>query len=717
MGCSTSKLEDEDAVRLCHDRKNFIKQAIEQRNQLAYVHVEYIRSLKGVAIALCHYVDDEELQFFLASFMTAPMPPQSVRGVHPAMIPKKLFAPQENHSRRSTFSAVHYMKAGWTPSISVEEWPEPMETVRPEYNYSTSHFGFDGYVPAEAATMGSSYSSPYARPRYPPASPQASQMDSFWNPFSPLNTYGYPYGSNSEDVLLDEDSDQLRKVRQREGIPELEEEDDDEDREEIQNVPIKSEIPRIYSKHIAKPVASGGAAEADRKEENVNETKELRSQGVQTTEVSETSNAVELEVNNGQGISGTRNGPQETPGFTVYVNRRPISMGEVMKDVEAQFTRICNFADELSVILEVGTAQPSSSPFGSFRMLNPAALLRSTSSRSSSFRFLQASSSSTNDDHESSSNGIEESCIAPRSHKSTLDRLHQWEKKLYEEVKCAERIRIEYEKKCRQLRIHDVHGEEPFVVDKTRAAIRDLRTQLRVSISSVEYISKRIEVLRDQDLHPLVMELIRGLARMWRTMAECHRIQKRTIDEAKLLLFSPSAAAGVPARVLPGPSRSAASLEAELRNWASRLSAWVQTQRCYARALAGWIRRCAPPARDATAPTPSRSGASGAAPPVYIACVRWSRMLDSVSEAAAIEGVEMFAAGVASVAASVPAGQGKEGVLETMDPEAAVAAAAELGAKVVCAGLAVAVGAVAELAANSAEGYEELVKTLDSRVS
>lgn len=358
MGCSTSKLEDEDAVRLCHDRKNFIKQAIEQRNQLAYGHVAYIRSLKGVAVTLCHYVDDDELQFFLASFTTTPMPP------HPeiAMITKKLFAPQENHSRRSTFSAVHYMKAGWSPSISVEEWPEPVETVRPEYNYSTGHFGLDGYVPAEGATMGSSYSSPYARPGYPPASPQASQMDFFWNPFSSLKSYGYPYGNNSEDVLLDDDSDQLRKVRQQEGIPELEEEDGDEDRKEIPNVP-KPEIPRIYSKRIAKPVASGGA-EADRKKENVNEPKELRSQGVQTTEVSETSNAVDLEVNNDQGTSGTRNGPQETPGFIVYVNRRPTSMGEVMKDVEAQFTRICNFADELSVILEVGTAQPSSSPFG-----------------------------------------------------------------------------------------------------------------------------------------------------------------------------------------------------------------------------------------------------------------------------------------------------------------------------------------------------------------
>lgn len=75
---------------------------------------------------------------------------------------------------------------------------------------------------------------------------------------------------------------------------------------------------------------------------------------------------------------------------------------------------------------------------------------------------------------------------------------------------CGERARIDYEKKCMQLRFHDINGEEPFVVDKTRVAIRDLQTRLRVSISSVEYISKRIEALRDQELHPQVMELIQG---------------------------------------------------------------------------------------------------------------------------------------------------------------------------------------------------------------
>jgi hypothetical protein len=72
------------------------------------------------------------------------------------------------------------------------------------------------------------------------------------------------------------------------------------------------------------------------------------------------------------------------------------------------------------------------------KMLNPVALLRSASSRSSSSRFLLASSSSIDDlfDTDTSSCYSEESCSTMSgSHHSTLDRLYTWEKKLYKEVK------------------------------------------------------------------------------------------------------------------------------------------------------------------------------------------------------------------------------------------------------------------------------------------
>ncbi|XP_065047001.1 protein ROLLING AND ERECT LEAF 2-like isoform X1 [Musa acuminata AAA Group] len=668
MGCSTSKLEDEDAVRLCHDRKNFIRQAIEQRDRFADGHTAYIQSLMRVSLALRNYVDGDEYNFFFTSCKTSPSHP--IRSFNPEiiMIPMKPFTPKQKQHEKSTCSSPNYMKAGGNPLISVEERHESPANKSKECCYIAWQNGADGYFAAEAPTTdadASFLSSPYERLRHPPASPQASQLDFFWNPFS---SYGYSYGNSLDEVLLDGNTHGQRKIWEDEGVPALEGQAD------------KNEKARMKKggKINIKPTAGKQPADAYKQKENMDDMKEFWLQGWQrSTEVSETQNAAELLIDNDQGIVRDRNSSQETPGFTVYINRRPTSMGEVMKDIEAQFVRICNSASELSTFFEVSSTQPSSSSLQVSRMLNPAAMAPSTSSH------------------------MEESRAVPGSHKSTLDRLYEWEKKLYDEVKCGERARIEYEKKCMQLKIQDVNEDEAFVVDKTSSSLRDLQTRLRVSISSTAYISERIETLRDQELHPQVLELIQKLASMWRTMAECHRIQKHTIDEAKLLLFSPSVAAvsaGIPP---PRPSRFAAALEAELRNWASCLATWIEAQRCYARALAGWIRRCAPPTLDAAASTPSRS--TMGAPPAYGACVWWSRMVDSVSEAAAIDGVEMFAAGVASVAA----GQRREGVAEV--EEAVGGRAAELGPKVVCAGLAVAVGAVAELAVNSAEGYDELV--------
>lgn len=77
-------------------------------------------------------------------------------------------------------------------------------------------------------------------------------------------------------------------------------------------------------------------------------------------------------------------------------------------------------------------------------------------------------------------------------------------------LQSGEKVRIAYEKKLTHLRNQDVKGDDYSALEKTRAAIRDLHTQMKISIHSVEAISKRIETLRDEELQPQLSELVQG---------------------------------------------------------------------------------------------------------------------------------------------------------------------------------------------------------------
>ena len=48
------------------------------------------------------------------------------------------------------------------------------------------------------------------------------------------------------------------------------------------------------------------------------------------------------------------------------------------------------------------------------------------------------------------------------------------------------------------------------MIDKTRSVVKDLHSRIRVAIYSVDSISKRIERMRDEELHPQLLELIEG---------------------------------------------------------------------------------------------------------------------------------------------------------------------------------------------------------------
>lgn len=230
-----------------------------------------------------------------------------------------------------------------------------------------------------------SYYASHDRPNYPPTSPQepeSSQWDFFWNPFSSLDSYPYPRPRSSYDnVVTDDELARLQRVREEEGIPELEEEDDecqkheqmhnkegegeeDEDEEESDEDDDEDDEDEECEHSDDQRCMASNDARPGKSEVNVKqELKGHQSKGVQCADLSEPHNAVdhETKAHKKELMRNKVANAEGTPGFTVYLNRRPTSLVEAMKDIDSQFLEICSAAQEVSRMLEASRAQYSTS--------------------------------------------------------------------------------------------------------------------------------------------------------------------------------------------------------------------------------------------------------------------------------------------------------------------------------------------------------------------
>ncbi|ERM99052.1 uncharacterized protein LOC18427078 [Amborella trichopoda] len=266
---------------------------------------------------------------------------------------------------------------------------------------------------------------------------------------------------------------------------------------------------------------------------------------------------------------------------------------------------------------------------------------RSGSSRSSSSRYPIGMTAKDEMD-DSSSDPIEDFCMISGSHASTLDRLFAWERKLYDEVKALDFIGKEYKRKCTQLRHQQARDENETKVNATRAGVKELYSRIMVSIHVIESISKRIEKLRDEELHPQLQELFQGLLEMWSTMHERHNLQLQIISVAYVTVSS----------TLPVQSehqqQAAAHLEFELYSLSSSFVKWIESHKSYILSLHGWLMKCILPPQEKSSKGRRSTSWSGRGhhpdPPIFVMVREWSESLkasrvkevaDSIKELAA----------------------------------------------------------------------------------
>lgn len=582
MGVASSKTEKNEALRLCRERKRFIKLAMDSRYDLVAAHVSYIQALRNVGIALRRYAEAGVLMESSLS-ISDKTPSQST---YPS--------PSPSHTVDVSDSPLH-SESPLTPSMP-----------RLSYMRSTGPTAVTVRINPCINSYLDDQSSAFSMP--PPPPPPPSDLEPSWDFFDPT-----------------EDSENFRFVAHATDFREC-------------------EVEKADSTIVATTKNDNGGQYVECNVEGCKQKVQKEGREAELVDNNNNANGFTETVTEKDGLSKNekamagKNVSEEREDPSEFITHRAKDFLSSIKDIEHKFIRASESGREVSRMLEANKirvqyceAKGMSSALSLMSALHlcwhreaslhsqePAHKIiswkRTASTRSTSSRHPLAASSMEDID-DSGSDFIEECCMIAGSHSSTLDRLYAWERKLYDEVKASELLQKVYDRKCEQLRHQYAKDQGTHVIDKTRSVVKDLHSRIRVAIRSVDSISKRIERIRDEELHPQLVELIHGLIRMWKAMLECHHAQYITIS----LAYHSRSSGGA----LQGDARREilTQLLEEIECFGLSFANWINSHTSYIESLNTWLQNCIlqPKSKSRRPFSPRRA----LAPPIFVLCRDW----------------------------------------------------------------------------------------------
>ncbi|KAL6844895.1 hypothetical protein ACP4OV_025554 [Aristida adscensionis] len=483
----------------------------------------------------------------------------------------------------------------------------------PQSSSSYNQYAYGGYyggggAPPPADMASSSREA--AAPPPPPSPPRVSTWD-FLNPFETYESYYEPQSVAAAPYTPSRSS---KDVREEEGIPDLE----DEDMEVVKEA---------YGdeKHPVKGYTGNGKAA---KEEGRSSTGDELPRKSKSSEASSSGSNLEHDVHVVEksvvGEQVQRSEPrQHVAGLPpTGSDKTYIDDTEVVLEIRTQFERASESAGEVSKMLEVGK-MPYYQKSSGFKV--SAMMICGLPTMEEEFLRFE-----------------EDKAMGCGNLSSTLQKLYMWERKLLEEVKTEEKMRVLYDRKREELKMLDEKGAEADKLEATEMYIRKLSTKISIAIQVVNTISDKISKLRDQELWPQTCELIEGLMRMWNVMLECHQIQLHAISQAKNIDSMINAAKFGDAHM-----ELIKRLELQLLDWIACFAAWVNAQKNYVRTLNAWLRKGVDYVPEVTedGEPPFSPGRLGA-PPIFVICNTWAEGVKRVSEKEVVEAMQAFASNV-----------------------------------------------------------------------
>nr|GMC80430.1 nitrate regulatory gene2 protein-like [Ipomoea batatas] len=685
MGCAASKLDNEDTVRRCKERRRFMKEAVYARHHLASAHSDYCRSLRLTGSALTCFASGESLSVSdqapaVLVKIHAPSPPppphfspsgsptiassklphilsassvSSHRQQPPLKKPLKLPHILSESSLASTpkarnlfendnytYNAKANSTYSGTPSQASSVWnwenfypPSPPTSEYFEQLQKSNAPSRDNWIDNNDDGFDADKSSSYSHDKDYRQNPSTKRFDFFDNQ-SVDDDKASNYSSHS--YFSNRDLRNLNPAQSREQTKHTHHLncDSEAEREEVEcsewgdhdhysttsSSDLEEEGEREDLRSEIGATRSNFGTASVKNEVTTATTAQLRSNSINPS-------ATKSEMDDG-GSSSMSWGNGTAKGEMISDRRivvRHKDLAEIVAAIKEYFDKAASAGEQVSEMLETGPAQLDRSLKQLKKTVYHSSGVLSNLSSSWSSKPPLAVKYKFEPSSTDESGGTKSLC-------STLERLLAWEKKLYQEVKAREGVKIEHEKKLATLQNQEYKGDEEGKLDKTKASITRLQSLIIVTSQAVSTTSSAIIGLRDSDLVPQLVEVCHGFMYMWRSMNQFHEVQNDIVQQVR----------GLVNRSTKGQSTSdlhrqaTRDLESAVSAWHSSFCRLIKFQRDFIRSLHGWFKLTLVPVNSE--PTNGNKELSEA----FSFCDEWKLALDRVPDTVASEAIKSF---------------------------------------------------------------------------
>ncbi|CAN8265147.1 unnamed protein product [Cochlearia groenlandica] len=615
MGCGQSRVDNEEAVARCKDRRNVIKEAVAASKAFAAGHFAYAIALKNTGASLSDYghgESDQSLDILdqthyqqqsdrIVDPVAQPPPPPPIENLPPPPPPLPKFSPSPIKRAISLPAmAVRDRKLQALDSMAIEEEDED-----------------DGEEEEEEDDDRDTKVEQQSSPRTPenvgigkkrPETPEIASA-------SPANSMAWDYFFMAENMPGPNlDDREMSKAYQTQHNRHFQFNEEEEEEGERSDHKAGEEMePRTPEK-------------VDELEEDEEEEEEDEEEDVVVAEAKK-------KMKGKAKIEHSNTAPPEFVRAVVKTTASNVNLIKILDEIDDRFLKASECAQEVSKMLEATRLHYHSNFADNRGYVDHSARVMRVITWNKSLRGI-ANGEGGKDDQD-----LDEH----ETHATVLDKLLAWEKKLYDEVKQGELMKIEYQKKVSLLNRHKKRGASVETVEKTKAAVSHLHTRYIVDMQSMDSTVSEVNRLRDDQLYPRLVSLVEGMAKMWTNMCIHHDTQLQIVGELKSLEISTSHK-----ETTKQHHQQTRQFCTVLEEWHVQFDRLVTHQKQYVNSLNSWLKLNLIPIesslkeRVSSPPRPQR-------PPIQALLHSWHDRLEKLPDEVAKSAISSFAAVVKTI--------------------------------------------------------------------